>query len=68
MLMGAAEILAGMRAQIPGTVVFLFQPAEEGASGRGRRGQADGAEGALKIPAPSCVSVCSGARQAWNVF
>ncbi|WP_041373412.1 amidohydrolase [Phenylobacterium zucineum] len=29
-LMGAAEVLAGMRDQIPGTVVFLFQPAEEG--------------------------------------
>ena len=31
MLMGAAEVLAGMRERIPGTVVFLFQPAEEGA-------------------------------------
>lgn len=31
MLMGAAEVLAGMKAQIPGTVVFIFQPAEEGA-------------------------------------
>src|SRR5215510_870876 len=30
-LMGVAEILAGMRAQIPGTVKFVFQPAEEGA-------------------------------------
>lgn len=30
-LMGAAEVLAGMRADVPGTVVFLFQPAEEGA-------------------------------------
>ena len=30
MLMGAAEVLAGMRASLPGTVVFLFQPAEEG--------------------------------------
>jgi amidohydrolase len=30
MLMGAAEILAGMKAQIPGTVVLIFQPAEEG--------------------------------------
>jgi amidohydrolase len=30
MLMGAAEVLAGMRAELPGTVVFLFQPAEEG--------------------------------------
>ncbi len=31
MLMGAAEVLAGVRERIPGTVVFLFQPAEEGA-------------------------------------
>jgi amidohydrolase len=29
-LMGAAEVLAGMKARIPGTVVFIFQPAEEG--------------------------------------
>jgi amidohydrolase len=28
-LMGVAELLAGMRARIPGTVKFLFQPAEE---------------------------------------
>ena len=32
-LMGTAEVLAGMRAQIAGTVVFLFQPAEEGPGG-----------------------------------
>ena len=31
MLMGAAEALAGMKAQLPGTVKFIFQPAEEGA-------------------------------------
>jgi amidohydrolase len=30
MMLGTAEVLAGMRAQIPGTVVFIFQPAEEG--------------------------------------
>jgi amidohydrolase len=30
MLMGAAEVLAGMREDIPGTIVFIFQPAEEG--------------------------------------
>ena len=30
-LMGVAEALAGMRERIPGTVKFLFQPAEEGA-------------------------------------
>ena len=29
-LMGAAEILAGMRERLPGTVMFVFQPAEEG--------------------------------------
>ena len=30
-LMGVAEILAGVREQIPGSVKFIFQPAEEGA-------------------------------------
>ena len=30
MLLGAAEVLAGLRERLPGTVVFLFQPAEEG--------------------------------------
>jgi len=30
-LMGAAEVLAGMKASLPGTVKFIFQPAEEGA-------------------------------------
>jgi amidohydrolase len=30
MLMGAAELLAGMKDKIRGTVVFIFQPAEEG--------------------------------------
>ncbi len=32
-LMGTAEVLAGMKAQLPGTVVFIFQPAEEGPGG-----------------------------------
>jgi amidohydrolase len=31
MLMGTAEILSGMKDKIKGTVVFIFQPAEEGA-------------------------------------
>ncbi|MFS0757804.1 amidohydrolase [Noviherbaspirillum sp. 1P10PC] len=31
-LMATAEVLAGMRDQLPGTVKFIFQPAEEGAS------------------------------------
>ncbi len=30
-LLGVAEVLAGMRKEIPGTVKFVFQPAEEGA-------------------------------------
>ena len=30
MLMGTAELLAGMKDKISGTVVFIFQPAEEG--------------------------------------
>ena len=30
-LMGVAELLAGMRERIPGSVKFIFQPAEEGA-------------------------------------
>lgn len=30
MLLGAAEILVGMKEKLPGTVVFIFQPAEEG--------------------------------------
>jgi amidohydrolase len=51
MLMGAAEILASMRAELPGTVVFLFQPAEEGPPA-GETGGASlmVAEGALEDP------------------
>ncbi len=40
MLMATAEVLAGMRKELPGTVMFIFQPAEEGSSlflpGQGR--------------------------------
>jgi amidohydrolase len=50
-LMGAAEVLAGMKAQIPGTIKFLFQPAEEGLGGAA----AMVADGALANPAPSAV-------------
>ncbi len=51
MLMGAAEVLSKMKADIAGTVVFLFQPAEEGAP----EGEEGGAslmvkEGALDNP------------------
>lgn len=32
MLMATAEVLAGLREDLPGTVMFIFQPAEEGSS------------------------------------
>jgi len=49
--MGAAEVLASLKADLPGTVVFLFQPAEEGAPA-GEKGGAELmiAEGALDNP------------------
>ncbi len=51
MLMGAAEVLSKLKTDIPGTVVFLFQPSEEGAP----EGEEGGAslmvkEGALENP------------------
>jgi amidohydrolase len=56
MLMGAAEVLAGMKDQLAGTVVFLFQPAEEGVP----RGETGGAglmieQGALANPKVDAV-------------
>ncbi|KAF0176933.1 MAG: amidohydrolase [Hyphomonadaceae bacterium] len=56
MLMGAAEVLAGMKAQIRGTIVFIFQPAEEGPPA-GQEGGAPMmiAEGALANPAPAAI-------------
>jgi amidohydrolase len=55
-LMGVAEVLAAMRDRLPGTVVFLFQPAEEGPPA-GERGGAELmiAEGALENPAPQAI-------------
>lgn len=50
-LMGVAEVLAGMKDQIPGTVKFLFQPAEEGLGGA----QAMVDAGALAAPTPAAV-------------
>jgi len=55
-LLGVAEVLAGVRDEIPGTVKFLFQPAEEGAP----EGEEGGAalmvkEGALEHPNAEAV-------------
>ncbi len=54
--LGVAEVFSAMRAEIPGTVVFLFQPAEEGDPDGG----ASGAErmltaGVFGGPAPSAI-------------
>ena len=55
-LLGVAEVLSGIRQELPGTVVFLFQPAEEGAP----QGEEGGAalmvkEGALDNPKVDAV-------------
>ncbi|OGT93254.1 MAG: hypothetical protein A2083_03315 [Gemmatimonadetes bacterium GWC2_71_9] len=54
--LGVASVLAGMRAQLPGTVIFVFQPAEEGAP-PGERGGAELMleEGAFRDPRPVVV-------------
>jgi len=55
-LLGAAEVLAGMKADLPGTVKFIFQPAEEGVP----QGDVGGAsemlkQGVFDNPAPSAI-------------
>ena len=55
-LMGVAEVLASVRDQIPGTVTFIFQPAEEGPP----PGEEGGAplvikDGALENPRPDAI-------------
>jgi amidohydrolase len=56
MLMGVAEVLAGMRNDLPGTVKFIFQPAEEGAPAGERGGAALMIEeGALDDPKPGAI-------------
>jgi amidohydrolase len=50
-MMGTAEVLAGMKERIPGTVKFIFQPAEEGLGGA----EAMIADGALQNPRPTAI-------------
>ncbi len=55
-VLGVAEVLAGMREDLPGTVKFLFQPAEEGPP----PGEEGGAtlmieEGVLADPRPDAI-------------
>jgi len=55
-LMGVADVLAGIREELPGTVKFIFQPAEEGAP-EGEEGGADLmiAESVLEDPRPEAI-------------
>ncbi len=55
-LMATAQTLAAVRDEIPGTIKFIFQPAEEGAP-KGEEGGAGLmiAEGVLEKPAPSAI-------------
>ncbi len=56
MLMGAASVLAEARDELPGTVLFVFQPAEEGPPIDEKGGAREmEAEGALADPEPTMV-------------
>ena len=56
MLMGAAEVLTAVRSEIRGTVVFVFQPAEEGAPPGETGGAARMmAEGVFADPVPEAI-------------
>jgi len=63
--LGAANVLAQMRDELPGTVVFIFQPAEEGPP----PGEEGGAalmveEGVLRDPDPEAIF---GLHTLWNM-
>ncbi|WP_242526544.1 amidohydrolase [Novosphingobium sp. KA1] len=55
MLMGAAQVLAGMRDRIHGTVVFVFQPAEEGVKDQEAGAALMMKEGALDALKPEAI-------------
>ena len=51
MLLGTAQVLAGVRDRLPGTVTFLFQPNEEGLGGAAAMIR----DGALDNPSPAVI-------------
>jgi len=50
-LLGTASVLTKMKAQVPGTVKFIFQPAEEGGGGAGNMIK----DGVLEDPRPAAI-------------
>ena len=50
MLLGTAEVLAGMKADLPGSVKIVFQPAEEGVPGEPGGAEVMVKEGVLEDP------------------
>ncbi len=55
MLLGAAEVLVGMKAQLAGTVKFIFQPAEEGLPDGGGGAQLMIRDGVMDNPTVDAV-------------
>ncbi len=55
MLLGAAQVLSGMKAQLAGNVVFVFQPAEEGHPEGGGGAERMIRDGALENPKVDAV-------------
>ena len=57
MLLGVAKLLSGMRTEIPGSVKFIFQPAEENVPREERPAGAEAmiAQGVLKDPAVDAI-------------
>ena len=75
MLAGAARLLSARQADLPGTVIFMFQPGEEGCAGARHMidegvldaPAAPGAAFALHVPRTSCRPGCSppGRARCW---
>jgi amidohydrolase len=55
MLLGAAEVLAGMKADLSGSVKIIFQPAEEGVPGEAGGAEVMVKEGVLDTPKVDAV-------------
>src|SRR5688572_25339392 len=55
MLMGAAEVLSGMKSRVAGTVLFVFQPDEEGEPGKPQGAKAMLDDGVFRDLTPDAI-------------